>query len=175
MPLSRLPRCPKGSKNLTKGQKAAIVALGQVKGLGFPQIAAEVGIHDKAAGQAFQRAKRDAQKLNNNNALLQPPRAHDGCQTKGLILAGLLRLLMALRSPKAYALTSSYKPRNRTTSYAQRNQPFSTFWPTTPRKGIVSTSTRRHLAGSLSCCDAWVAAPSLYRPYVGEHVSHRNQ
>jgi hypothetical protein len=58
------PQCPGGSKNLTEGQKAAIVTLREVNKLTFPQIATKLGVDDKAAGQAFRKAKRDAMRQN---------------------------------------------------------------------------------------------------------------
>jgi hypothetical protein len=59
------PRRPRGSKNLTEGQKAAVVTLRDVNKLTFPQIALKLGVDDKAAGKAFRRAKRDAMRQNN--------------------------------------------------------------------------------------------------------------
>jgi hypothetical protein len=54
------PRRRKGSKNLTEGQKAAIVTLRDVNKLTFLQIALKLGVDDLAAGKAFRKAKRDA-------------------------------------------------------------------------------------------------------------------
>ena len=58
------PRCSRSSKNLTEGQKAAIVTLRTVNKLTFPEIATKLGVDDKAAGQAFRKAKRDAMRQN---------------------------------------------------------------------------------------------------------------
>jgi len=58
------PQRSGGSKNLTEGQKAAIVTLREVNNLTFPQIATKLGVDDKAAGQAFRKAKRDAMRQN---------------------------------------------------------------------------------------------------------------
>jgi len=58
------PRRLKGTKNLTEGQKAAVVTLREVNKLTFPQIASKLGIDDTAAGKAFRNAKRDAMRQN---------------------------------------------------------------------------------------------------------------
>jgi hypothetical protein len=58
------PRRSRSSKNLTEGQKAAIVTLRDTNKLTFPQIATKLGVDDKAAGQAFWKAKRDAMRQN---------------------------------------------------------------------------------------------------------------
>ena len=60
------PRRPRGSKNLTEGQKAAVVVLREVDKLTFPQIALKLGVDDSAAGKAFRKAKRDAMRQNNH-------------------------------------------------------------------------------------------------------------
>jgi hypothetical protein len=60
------PRRPRGSKNLTEGQKAAVVTLREVNKLTFPQIALKLGVDDTAAGKAFRKAKRDAMRRNDH-------------------------------------------------------------------------------------------------------------
>jgi len=54
------PGRPRGSKNLTEGQKAAVITLREVNRLSFPQIALKLGVDDKVAGKAFRKAKREA-------------------------------------------------------------------------------------------------------------------
>jgi hypothetical protein len=56
----------RGSNNLTEGQKAAIVTLREVNKLTFSQIATKSGVDDKAAGQAFRKAKRNAMRQNSH-------------------------------------------------------------------------------------------------------------
>ncbi|KAF2712199.1 hypothetical protein K504DRAFT_452426 [Pleomassaria siparia CBS 279.74] len=60
MPLLLNSRRRQGSKNLSEGQKAAIIILREINGLTFPQIATKLGITDSTAGKAFRRAKRKA-------------------------------------------------------------------------------------------------------------------
>ncbi|KAF2795871.1 hypothetical protein K505DRAFT_323777 [Melanomma pulvis-pyrius CBS 109.77] len=100
MPSSYSKRAPepKGPKNLTEGQKAAIITLREACNLTYPEISTKLGVTDAAAGQAYRKAKREAQQLTGSSecSLSQliaaaKPKPHSGRPAKAKVGCGSVR------------------------------------------------------------------------------------